>query len=273
MANSLYTHAASKSAILVTFTWGDASVARYNSTSEDVTIGSDVYTSAPEIEVTTGRLQGSPKDEPWLVRMRTDRPPFLTLCRPYAHAPIRCTIAEVDPSDDTTLTVRWVGTVIGTLKNQPNKPGLVNATVAGWRALLQYPLGIECTTQCAWTFGDQNCCVDLTAIRQTGTVTAITGNLVTITGLTYVRANYFRYGSVLFDGLAMRIIDYDGGAGTFHLVTKLPPPEWMGQTVTVTPGCDRLIDGTNGCRSRNNEQRFCGLGVKMIDYNPQFESK
>lgn len=271
--NTLYTMPAKKLAILATFTWGDSHVAQYNSTSEDITLGEVTYHACNEMAVTAAKSLGGPADAPWTISMFANRPPFLTLCRPFAHAPITCLITECDPSDETSIYPRWKGVVVGTLKNANQKAGIVSATISGWRSLLQFPLGIETTTQCAWTFGDSNCCIDLPSIRQTGHITAITGNTITVTGLVYPRDNYWRYGSAMVDGLAMKIVDYDGGAGIFKLIPKLPPPEWLDVDAVFTPGCDHLVDGSNGCRKWSNEQRFCGLGVKMLDYNPQFENK
>jgi hypothetical protein len=53
------------------------------------------------------------------------------------------------------------------------------------------------------------------------------------------------------------------------LLREIPPPSWIGETITLTPGCDGNL---STCRTVwDNEARFLGLGFSMPTRNPVFE--
>ena len=57
-------------------------------------------------------------------------------------------------------------------------------------------------TTCNNTFGDVICTFDLSTAQETGTVTAITGNQVTLSGLTTTTVNeHWLFGYLEYDGL------------------------------------------------------------------------
>jgi hypothetical protein len=149
------------------------------------------------------------------------------------------------------------------VKNANQLKGMAKLEVSGWRSLLQYPLGMVCKRQCNWAFGDQNCCVDLTPLRETTTLTIVDRNVISAAGLTLPRLHYWTFGCVTFDGLTIDITD--GHTRTAMRLKEAPPPEWDGEDVEFTPGCGKELQN---CREWDNELRFSGSGLKVLPYNP-----
>lgn len=147
------------------------------------------------------------------------------------------------------------------------------------KGLLQVPLGIAATPRCAWTLGDKSCGIDLEAEHETGTVSAIGRKSLTLTDPAdfavvtskpdnrYWHRGYFERG-----GLRVGIRDWSeisSDKWTFALITD-PPAEWLNQTVTLVPGCDKTPDI---CDTRwSNLEQFGGFGIAIPNHHPVVES-
>jgi hypothetical protein len=258
--------------VAVTLQWGAGGVAhtfRYCSWSSDVTntaVGF-TYLSEPKLTVETEAQHGGISDVPYVVKLPATRDPATTLCRPYAHAPVAVTVEEMDPFVPTREPfVLFKGRVSKATKNPGGQRGMARLEVAGWRSLLQYPLGMTCRRQCQWAFGDHNCCYPLPTVQQVGIVSIVNGTLLTASTLTSPRAHYWTNGTAEYDGLVLDITDGSSPSGL--LMKQPPPPEWVGGAVLFTPGCDKELTSSNGCRAWNNEPRFGGFGIAIPTYNP-----
>ena len=126
--------------------------------------------------------------------------------------------------------------------------------------------GVICTEQCAVAyFGDKICKKTVTSV--TGVVDSVVKTVLTLTstpsGVTFIYNN----GYIEFEGLRIKIAHWESGA--IFSMSEIPPDSWVGETVTVTIGCDRTLQS---CRDiHSNESEFFGLGYSMVDYNALFE--
>jgi len=110
--------------------------------------------------------------------------------------------------------------------------------------------------QCIYVFGDPNTCtVPIASYTYSGTISAISGNLITVPGLAglprTLQAGYLRHGNDL------RMIVDDDGAGNLTLFYGLPSMQ-VGDAVTAVAGCDRTYAT---CASFSNAVNFFGFDL------------
>lgn len=254
---------------LVAFQWGDgyAHVERFAGHTDDVITngGAITWHSEPLLDVDLGSQHGGAQDEPVQIVIPVSRMPVAHLVRPYAHAPVQVVIQEVDPSVNESRRTMFMGWVQSVKRGHLGADRLALVEVVGWKSHLESPLGIQCNSSCTWGFGDHNCLYDIAAIQQTLTVTSVTATQITAPGLDGSQKWY--RGTVAYDGLEIAVaLEKDGDVLTLD---RLPPPEWAGVEALFTPGCDKKIQT---CKFYGNEHRFVALGIKMPNYQPQFES-
>jgi uncharacterized phage protein (TIGR02218 family) len=187
----------------------------------------------------------------------------------HAHSEVTIWISECDPRDIAgTYRKAFMGTVRKITKNPRGATGLVAFEVAGHRYRIAIPLGLLCDAQCSWAFGDRTCQVDLSPIRQTGTITAINGRVITVSGISSTVARYWLFGYATLENLNLAVVEYTTGHDL--TLSRVPPVSWLGATLTFTPGCDKSL---KTCRNRwNNEVHFGGFGIAIPAYNPQLEN-
>jgi uncharacterized phage protein (TIGR02218 family) len=151
-------------------------------------------------------------------------------------------------------------------ENAVGKAGLMKLTVRSLKDQLRASLGIIVDDKCPWTFGDQICKKDLAPLRKNATLASINGARITIpatVGITDESAGYWRWGSVKRDGYEISIKDWI--QPDVFILVRTPPREWLGQTLSFTPGCDNTIEA---CRTKwANESEFGGFGTKMPNRN------
>lgn len=280
MSDTLNQSSAISHALLIDFVWGDsdAHATHYTSWSEAITIGGTVYDIVDplgtkietRIKLEPGNQTGGVSDEPWNFTM-VPVEPLNYLVRTSTFAQVKCTISEVDPTSETlTPIVLWSGYVSQVWNNPKDANGAIKAEIAGWRSLIQYPLGVEAKTACSRTFCDQWCGVDPGPIEQTGTVASITGKIMAITGISIPGgkpAGYWSMGHVRFDGLSITILDGSAGVSALQMLEQ-PPTEWVGQTVTCRPGCTKDYASQTGCTGWANTARFAGFGADKPSGSP-----
>lgn len=147
------------------------------------------------------------------------------------------------------------------------------------KSLLEVPLGIPATPRCAWAFGDKNCTVDASAVQETGTVASASRKTLTLTNPTDSAVvtskpddEYWLRGFIEYNGLRNAIRGWDGGGASPYEFTMVDdiPSDWVGKTVTLTPGCDKTPEI---CTSRwSNAEHFGGFGIAIPRHHPVFEN-
>lgn len=259
------TPAESGFAVAIQFSWGATpTVARYVTGTESVLIEGETFVPIAEMEPSLAAMHGGTEDSLFEVKLPLV-PPLTTMCRPYAHAPVSAVVWELDPADPAGKRVVYRGTIAKTVLNATGVRGLVLVTVAGYKSRLGFPLGIAVTADCPWTFGDSNCCKELTALQESYVVASVSGRTITLTDLESPRDDYWVWGSAAYDGLTLQITKESGDVLTLK---RRPPPEWDNASITLTPGCDQKLAT---CRLWDNEHRFGGAGIAMQNYHPIIE--
>lgn len=164
-------------------------------------------------------------------------------------------------------------------KHADKEYGKVRLSFLHLKGLLDVPLGIPATTRCAWTLGDKTCGVDVASAAETATVLAIGRKSIQLSDPAdfsvvtskpdrrYWHRGYFERG-----GLRVGIRDWDE-LGTSKWIFSLvndAPPEWVGEEVTIYPGCDKL---PTTCDTRwSNLEQFGGFGIAIPAHHPVTES-
>lgn len=267
MANPLDINPATRMCALVEFLWGTSAAARFAVYTDNVTAGGDLFSAKPAIEIDYGTIGGGSKDEPYSIRVPANVAPVNTMRRKKWY-PTVCKIYECDPSDpDNTLVLRRRADVGQATENPAGRADLIELALKSLKARLDVKLSLLADVTCNWTLGDRWCKVPLGPLQQVGTISAIDDTFVTISGLPARPAGYWELGTIKRLGYEISIRQWETG-DVFELFNS-PPDEWVGQTVTVLPGCPGTIEV---CRSvYDNEHRFSGYGIDMPDYHPQFE--
>jgi uncharacterized phage protein (TIGR02218 family) len=98
---------------------------------------------------------------------------------------------------------------------------------------------------CRARLGDVRCQVNLTPLTVTGTVTGVTGPRVWTDSSRAEAAGYFAYGVVTWTsganaGYAMEVKTHAAG-GVMTLQLPMPFAVAVGDTYSMTPGCDKLL--------------------------------
>lgn len=267
MPNPIDTSSASRVCALVEFRWGTSASARYAVYTDNVTAGGNLYSAKPAIEINYGTVGGGTKDEPYSIRVPADLLPVTNMRRKKWY-PTVCRIYECDPSSpDATLVLRRKSDVSRATENPAGRTDLVELELRSLKSRLDVKLSLMADVTCNWTLGDSHCRKPLGPLQESGTLSAISDRLVTITGLPAKSAGYWELGTIKRLGYEISIRRWETG-DVFELFNA-PPDEWLNQTVTLLPGCPGTLEV---CRSRfDNERRFSGFGLAMPDYNPQFE--
>jgi uncharacterized phage protein (TIGR02218 family) len=158
----------------------------------------------------------------------------------YDHAEITIFIVNyADPAmGKLHLKTGWLGEV--TLQG-----GQFIAEMRGLTSRLQQAIGEVYTSGCRATLGDGRCKVNLASYTFTGSVTA-TEAAYAFKDSTKTQANsYFAGGVITFtsganNGLRMEVRDFS--AGRFGLFLPMPNAIAVGDSFTVSAGCDKQFD-------------------------------
>ena len=158
----------------------------------------------------------------------------------YDHAEI--TIFMVNYADPTMgrlhLKTGWLGEV-------KLQGGGFIAELRGLSAQLQQSIGEIYTSTCRAALGDARCGIDLSAYTFSGTVTGVEAAFAfSDTGKTQA-TDYFAGGVVHFtsganSGLSMEVRDFS--AGRFGLFLPMPSAIAIGDSYSVSAGCDKQFD-------------------------------
>jgi uncharacterized phage protein (TIGR02218 family) len=169
----------------------------------------------------------------------------------------------------------------GTLGNiERTSEGMYRAELRGLTQRLRQVVVRTYATSCDAELGDARCGVSLAALTVSGTVTAVTSRRrfnATLTGGGTPAAGDFVGGLLTFtsgenDGFSMEVKrdSIDDVLGRLELFELMPAAVEVGDTFTITPGCDKTLAT---CRDRfSNILNFRGHGAlipgrnKIIQY-------
>ena len=237
---------------------------RYTSCDRDLTISGVVYTST-YVQMELRKQSGLMEDEPVEFIVPTIQP-LIDFVNKGSHAPVHVLIEIIDPDDLETSPERvWQGRMTRLLFNPAGQKDNFQVQVCGPKFYMEdRPLGIACTPNCAWRFGDKNCKFDVAAASQEVVCGSVDGFRISATIIGTLPVNYLTRGYVSLGGHRILITESNGD---FLTLSKYAPVDWVGKTLTVSPGCDKSLAT---CRTKwNNERNFCGLGLAMPSENPQ----
>lgn len=263
MADPIGTDPSAYMALFITFSWGSTGIERYTNLDKDITVGLNTFKSHPQMEAQPLKLQGGVNIDNFILKMGLV-PPINRLVYPAIFYPVFVLIQEADPLDMTSIKDVFCGTIFKSLSNADKQKGLVRIEIPGHKSRLISPLGLPVDNECIWNFGDKNCKFNLEALKETGTIATISGNLLIATGLTMPRDEYWHRGTVRIETLELTIFEQ---TNTLSMrMMRQPPPEWLGMTAEFRPGCNKLYTRCDG--DWNNAHNFVGLGVKIPAFNP-----
>lgn len=268
MPNTLDT-ASGPMASLVTFTYGATpTVRRYALWTSDITIDGNTYAALPAMEIRYNEQHGGTQDVPTDIDIdQTVQPVVNMIGQP--HPRVKCKIEEVNPIDPLTLRTTFEGVVGNVTVNVSGRNRVARVQLRSWKSLLGVPVGIQCNPVCDNRLGDAaSCKVNLAPLRATGTISAIAGNVATITGLPGGRQ--WMNGYVEIDALRIGIRLWQASDAQRFVLRRFPPTSWTGLSAMVTPGCLKTSDGC--LADYNNLANFNGTGRAMLDRNPLWES-
>jgi len=143
------------------------------------------------------------------------------------------------------------------------------AELRGLAQALQQEIGRLLMPACPYDLGDASCSVTLASYTVTGTLTAVAGNANFTDSARAEATDYFTYGKItwtggLNDGLSMEVKAFTSG-GVFELQLPMPYTVAVGDTYSVSAGCNKLLkldDGSYGgdCKVKfNNVVNFGGF--------------
>lgn len=190
-------------------------------------------------------------------------------------APVYVTITRVSAplAEDGGTTQYHVLTYLWRVTRAKTRKGSTKLTAISLKSELRVSLGVAANYHCGWTLFGAGCA--LTAISDTSatltTIDASDDKKVTITGVSVTvpgatPGKTFHRGYVERAGIQIPIRDWASAASTTFYLTRRPPSSWVGQTVTVVPGCDKTVET---CRARyDNESQFSGLGYGITSHHP-----
>lgn len=274
---SLDTSANNNHAMLLTASFGGLSYT-YCNRDQPISIGEEVFQSAPSLEITFGKFQGGVEPDEAEIQIRVDdeHPPFDGLSTGYAHADVRVKIEECDASIPSTTRRELF---FGGIEGKATVTGkLIRCRAYGIKARLAMMLGVPALTTCPWTLFHENTC----RVPREGRWLRVVLSETNVGGVPYrvrvVRESdgtaptlpnvYFAEGYLDDEeGLTIRIRK---SLGDNRLdLGRFPPPGWSGKTLTLWQGCNGFL---STCRAYDNEINFGGIGYGIPARHPVLES-
>jgi len=232
-----------------------------------------LYLSTPSMEVKLAESNGTLEPKKSTLELPREEAICVNLTRGLPHQPVFVTVREVyrptsgGPAAHSAITFR--GQLTRSILNYQGDRDRILFEMQDPKSFLTVPLGIQCNHTCDHAFGDGGCKKNLGVLTEGGTVTDISGSVVTITGLSAHSDNYWRKGTVERNGLVLDIRDWDDSDPSVFYLNNEPQPSWVGQIVVVTPGCSKSQEE---CDTKwSNLENFRGAGFAIPPYNPNLE--
>lgn len=252
----------------------------------------NAHTPLPGLQVQYAPNTGSLREEQLKITFSIGNDVFLdSLITGLPIAPVylnaKIVIEEIGPGAAPGSRIVEFGNwrLMKALRNPEQRRGLGRLEFLSHKARLFPPLGISAMPSCAWNLGDKTCTVDTVALQETGTVSFVGRKSLRLTnpadsgvisGKNYLDLSgpddkYWHRGYVELDGLRIGIRDWNQAGPDPYLfqMVRQPPPSWVGQVVTLTPGCDKT---PFICDKRYaNLEQFGGFGYAIPAYHPVLE--
>lgn len=279
--NVLQTAAEEPIAWLVKFEWGYGSDLLYTNWGADLTVDSADYTADPALGFRPGKRTVGTADEDWRIEMQTDILPASRLIRGRYWGDIDVTVQAVSPDDLSNPVVLFLGRIAGTIRKQTNTAELICEPLKN--ILLSRRLGLVATREDNfWLGASQTNAVDLSTLRETGTISALQTNgkpnrvTVTFDGTPTEpdENDRWRTGYIEVLGERIRIRRAVGSNDRYDLAAK-PDESWDGEACTLTPGWDGTYEHARDYWSGKGVDLitdFTGYGYKMPNRNPIYSS-
>lgn len=270
-----------QSFLLLEFKYGDPvapTYTRFTDQSSDVDALGSKWSAVPDMDVRIPSNIGTLADKQLEIEMKLQSGFLTNVSSGEPHSPVRVTLSEMSIAADDGSGPQTIVLFVGKLTNVRRNPGghseSVRLIAVHSKARMAIPLGLPANHHCVWTFTERGCAKSPVGLRESGTLTVLTGKVATITGLADHSADttsrYWHMGYVEKDGLRITIRDWEQAAATTFYLAKEPPASWVGATVRVFPGCDKTIET---CRARwSNEANFGGFGYAIPAYHPVYEN-
>lgn len=272
-----------RSFLLVTFNYGDPeTVVKYTDRAGDYLD----FPAQPAMQVSVPPNDGTLDDKPCRVILPIDD--FSRrISDGLPHAPVSLLVREIvlpasGGAQQASALTLFRGRVTQTIRNYQSRADTVAVEALQAKSRLKVALGLPCNHHCVFTLFGAGCSTGafgepaLADEVQTGTIDAVDGRRVTISGLSAHPSDpkFWHRGYVRIGGerdLRILIRDWDGDldATLFHLASR-PPSDWLGLPVFVTPGCDKTPETCDG--RWDNLENFGGYGYAIPAYNPVIEN-
>ena len=283
MGNNVLTRVDKVSAYYVRFRWGSTGKLLLTDVGEDdrTALDSDPFLADPALEITLGARTGLLNESVTTIRFDLETSELgRSVSSGRAFPKVRVEIWEkVDGYDPQRFQQKFnrvfKGTAVKSRRNPEGYPGTVELDCHFSKNRLDFAAGMQCNAECANTFGKGGCSVNVASLADACTITSISRNIITVTGLTaQPDSRYWRRGYIERNGLEIQILEWDGSQ-TFDLA-KVPPAEWFDAVLlgdaqaTMYPGCDLLRSTCDDVWG--NVQDFNGLGLTTPPYHPVIEN-
>jgi hypothetical protein len=270
---------------LVTFQYGDPAsplTALYTDWAQAVEGG---YVSVPGMEIDLPPNHGTFQESKLVITLPLEGDAFVNRAsKVLPHSPIYVRVDDVTKGtrvgDSASVLTFFRGRVVRSIRNKDGKPDLAAFECLTRKARLEAALGLSCNSHCTWGLFGPGCRVaGLTQgpHDQLVTLSAATGKVGTITTAVFTAptspggtvTNFWDRGYFTKDGIVVAIRDWKITDPTQVHCRRTIPPEWVGTTVLVVPGCHKTIED---CRAVwDNEEAAGHFGYAMQDYNPFYE--
>lgn len=235
----------------------DTTIFRYTSAAQDVIADAQTWTAIPGLK--RGKIQRGverrnqtqqitlPGDNEFVQLFTNGAPSFIPIVE----------IFNVHLGDLTDVVRIWKGEVTDITWG----PQAARASVAA-RSLeaamdAQVPRR-DCGIQCPYQHYDTDCTVPKSGVNQfSGTISAPTGNFVTVSGLDVAKGVGWATAGSIKVGTEERVILDHGAVDTLELGSPFQA-DVTNAACDVFAGCDHSLDGPRGCTSFNNEDNYGG---------------
>lgn len=235
------------------------------------------FQSIPTMEMADlSKISGTLADETAkiLLPASTDVVQALDVEGLVTNATIKVSEVEVEPDAVSVIksTVIFGGEIRAVVSNYRNKKSQAALLCDSTKSRTEHPLGVACSGTCPWRVGRGPCTVDLEPFTFPVTVTSFDSETMQViaTGGPGAPADLFTRGRLELDGVRVGVRFWSADAPAVFYVNRPVPSEWVGQTVSAVGGCDNSLEDCTTIF--DNEDEFGGIGRKMLDYDPNFQT-
>lgn len=238
----------------------------YTSADEDVTVGGDTYTAIPISD--DGMSQGGSSNNDITVTCDASIPLVDLFHSTPPSTEIWLTVRRMHEGEAGTPLIFWIGTVSNVKRKEDN----ASAEIIGQSLLASFSragLRLAWTRGCPHMIYDSECKVNKSDFAHATTITALTGNTISIASDGGHAAGYFDGGFFEWEATAEGTIDRRGISGSvdsdtltiFGTTYRLE----VGMAITLYPGCNLTTDH---CKNKFNNLANYGGCKQMTGKNP-----